>query len=137
MPDPASHTDQSFDATPEFWWTASVAALMVIQVVLPSFFTEWFTDDPMPVAGRGVLGVHFLLVTGLLAGWRWTRYVTIAYLTLGLGFWAALADDLLPPEPSPMNDFLAGWGTLFVLHVAALLLLAFASPVRRYFQTPT
>lgn len=134
--DPTSaNAEQSFEWTPEFAWTCVVAAAMVLQVLLPSFLPEWFAGEALPVAGRGVLGVHFVLITGLLAGWRWARYVTLAYLTLGLGFWVALADDLLPPDPSPMAEYLPAWATLFVLHGVALGLLAVAAPVRRYFQS--
>lgn len=107
----------------------------MLLTVLPSFWPSGFSDDPLPLAGRGALGVHFVIVVGLLAGWRWMWFLTLAYLGLGLGFWVAVADDLLPPPPSPMQPYASGWGLLFGLHLAAFIILAFVPSVRTYFAT--
>lgn len=134
--EPTPHESAAVESTPGFWWTAVAAGAFLLLTILPSLWPSGFSDDPLPLAGRGALGLHFVLFVGLLAGWRWMRYLVITYLGLGFGFWLAVAGDVLPPAPSPMQPYALGWSLLFVLHVAAFAILTFTPSVRSFFASP-
>lgn len=134
-PEPSPYESSSFEPTPGFWWTAGAAAAFILLTVLPSYWPAGFSDDPLPLAGRGALGLHFVIVVGLLAGWTWMRYFAMTYLGIGFLFWGAIAGDVLPPEPSPLQPYALGWGLLFVFHLTSFSILAFVPAVRTFFSS--
>lgn len=133
--EPSPHESSSVDPEPGFAWVVAAAVAFLLLTALPSFWPSGFSDDPLPLLGRGAIGLHFVIMVGLLAGWRWMWFLALAYLGLGFGFWIAVAGDLLPPDPSPMQPYALGWGLLFALHVVAFSILAFVPSVRTYFAS--
>ncbi len=114
--------------TPGFRWTAAAALAVVALAALPASWPGLFVGPTGQISVLGGVGIAALLAAGLLLGWRWARYVTVAFLALG-GVMA-----LLWAVTNAGPDFVLGHLLLAAIALSAAGVLAFASPVRAYFD---
>ena len=113
--------------SPGFQWTAIAALAVVALSVVPAVWPGLFVG---PSGQISVLsgGATALLAVGLLLGWRWVRYVALAFLSVG----GALA--LLWAVTNASPPFVVGHIALAVLSLFAAGVLAFVRPVQSYFD---
>ncbi|NBB84665.1 MAG: hypothetical protein GVY12_00365 [Bacteroidetes bacterium] len=121
---PSAERLQSHD----FQWTALAAIVVVLVAAIPAAKPNWFVEPTGQITMLGGLGPASLLALGLLLGWQWVRYLTLAFLTviaLSTASWAFTNAN--PP-------FQAGFLLLAATATLAGALLAFPRPVRSYFR---
>ena len=114
--------------SPGFWWTAAAALLVVLLAAIPAARPGWFVESTGQITVAGGTGIAALLAFDLLLGWRWVRYLAVAFLVLG----AAASALWVVTGADPV--FRGGHALLTGLALVAAGLLVFAPPVRSYFS---
>ena len=112
----------------DFQWTALAAFAVVLVAAIPAAKPNWFVQSTGQITMLGGLGPATLLALGLLLGWQWVRYLTLASLTLITLSTASWAFMKAAPQ------FQAGYVLLAAIAALAVALLAFSRPVRCYFS---
>ena len=111
-----------------FWWTAVAALLLILLAAIPAARPEWFVESTGQITVLGGTGIAALLAFGLLLGWRWVRYLVVAFLVLGA------AASVLWVVTGAGPAFREGHALLAGLALLVAGMLVFAPPVRSYFS---
>ena len=94
---------------------------------IPAAKPNWFVQSTGQITMLGGLGPATLLALGLLLGWQWARYLTLASLmliALSTTSWALM---------NATSQFQAGYLLLAAAAAFAVAVLASSRPVRSYF----